>query len=305
MQILSDLMTSVYNFRETGKVLSKRSNGMVVGFVVLLVILYVTVFSIWYSTIFGDFVEAAINVAEPDMPTFSIIGGQLKMQSEEPYIITHEDIYRVMISSMLEVDKKRFGGKQAKQLESAFNLPEIKTKDSFCFVMDTTDTYKDKIDLSNFTNYIVINKDSMEQVDRVQKMPGNITPLSETVQQDIQFQPGIVSRIIPTVKRFATILIAIGLFIYTPIHFLVKALIAAFLVWLVLMIARKSNPFGLVYKISLYSLTPVVLLAIISSIWFPIHGLILQAVYFGYIIMAVLAMAKSGESPLKETAKNK
>ena len=177
-----------------------------------------------------------------------------------------------------------------------FEAQKNADQNSFCLVMDTTGGYKEKIDLANYSRYAVITKETMELVDRVQAMPGNIVPIKDRLQQDFIFTPDNVDQLSGPINRISTLSIILGLIIYTPIRFLIKALIGALIAWLVVMIAKREAPFRVLYKISLYALSPVVLLALIYRLWLPnIPGLIFQALYFIYIVMAVLAIEKPKE----------
>lgn len=294
MQALEDIIIALFNPRSIGRTLSKRPVGMIAASLSILVIIYIIVFSMWYSSVMGDFVDIVLDISKPRLPTFSIINGQLSMHIKEPYIITHEDIYEIISEAALGVDRKRFGGKGAREIEQSLQREEYRSgqQQSFCLVMDTTGAYKERIDVQNYSKYAVITKDSMEIVDRVQSMPGDVVPIKERIKEDIRFTPDLADRLNSPMKRFITIAIILGLVIFTPIHLLLKALISAFIVWIIFLIVRREKPFAILYKVSLYALSPIVLLAVVHRLWVPIHGLIFQTIYFIYIIMAILAIPK-------------
>lgn len=293
MRALEDIIKSLFNPKFIGDTLVKRSIGTMALSLTILIALYVLVYGIRYSSITNEFVDAAFDSAKPILPTFDIINGKLKMYSEEPYIITHEDLYNVMYEAAVIVDEQgarsRYAEEMKTGLEKGYSGGNQKT---FCLVMDTTGAYKEKVNLDNYSNYVLMTEDSIETVDRVRYMPGNAVPLSERIQQDMSFSPDVADILRAPAMRITTTAIIIGLAIWTPIHFLLKALITAFVVWVVFMIMRKEKSFEVLYKISLYALSPAVLLAIIHRLLFPINGLFFQTIYFIYIITAVLAIAK-------------
>jgi hypothetical protein len=295
MQMLKDIATSIYNFKKIGRELSKRPGGMVAGSFLVLTVIYVLIYGLWYSDITGDFITETLEASKPYLPSFTIQNGRLMNLSPEPYILTHEEIYQIIAQAVIEVDKKRFEGKNAEQLMQGFEAGQINQKDTFCLVMDTTGTYKDKVNLDNYTRYAVVTADTAEYVDRIQNMPGKKTPLSESVKQDIRFTPDLVENLKGPATRITAISIVISMFIYTPLRFLLKALIAALIVWAILSIAKKEITFGTLYKIALYSLAPVVVLAVISRFTIIFPGLIYQALYFAAIVVAGLAAIKPKE----------
>jgi hypothetical protein len=301
MKIIEDAVAAL-NFRHIGKTLSKRPTGLVAGSFLFLVVVYVVVFGIWYSAVINDFIEVFMKISKPYLPTFNIMNGQLIMQSPEPYVITHEEVYKLVIDAIVEVDKKRFDGKNTTGIEMATIETQKNTnQNSFCLVMDTTGGYKKKIDPANYSRYAVITKETMELVDRVRAMPGNIVPIKDRLKQDFTFTPDNIDQLSGPINRISTLGIILGLIIYTPIRFLIKALIGALIAWLIVLITKREAPFEVLYKISLYALSPVVLLALIHRLWLPnIPGLILQALYLFYIIMAVLAIEKPKEGSLQQ-----
>ncbi len=296
MQILRDLILSL-NFNNIGKTLSKRPVGLVAGSLAILVVIYVAIIGAWYVAIGNEFIDAALEIAKPDLPSFNIINGQLTMNSPEPYIKTHEDMYRIISEAVMEVDRKQFGGRYFQDIITGLESGQRTKKESFCLVMDTTDSYRDQIDPADYSRYAVVTKDSMELVDRIQTMPGNIVPIKERMPQAIIFTPDRVDDLKAPIKRFATIAIFVGLMIYAPIYFLIKALIGASIAWLLLLTIKKQKPFYILYKISLYALVPFVFLIIIQRFGLPIPGLIYQVVYFAYIFMAVKAVLKAEVAP--------
>jgi len=102
-------------------------------------------------------------------------------------------------------------------------------------------------------------------------------------------------------KRTTGIFIFLGLLLVKPGHFLVKALIAAFIVWLLFLVMKKERPFTEIFKTALYSLSPVVLLAFLLRFGVPIPGFVFQIVYFAYIIMAVSAISRPAAQPDNRT----
>jgi hypothetical protein len=292
MRSLEDTLAAL-NFRHIGKVLSKRPVGLVTGTFLFLVVVYVLVYGMWYSGITGDFIDAFADVSKPHMPSFRIMNGQLSMQSPEPFILTHEDFYNMIIEAAVEVDNKRFGGKNTADIDPEDIEAQLNAqRETFCLVMDTTGTYKEVIDPADFTRYAVITKDTAEFVDRVQSMPGNAVPIKNKVPQDVSFTPDRMDMIKNPLKRISTAVIIMGLFFYVPVRFLLKALIGAFIAWILILILKREIPFGALYKIGLYALAPVVLLAVAARFTTEIHGLIYQTVYLGYIAAAVFAVPK-------------
>lgn len=296
MKILEDAVAAL-NFRHIGRTLSKRSTGMVAGSFAFLVVIYVIVFGLWYSAVAGDFIEAALKAGKPYLPSFNIMNGQLIMRSAEPFIITHEDVYAIIIEAATDVDRKRFGGKNTGDIAAGVMSQMGTNRDSFCLVMDTTGRYKEVIDPTEYSKYAIISKDTMELVDRVQYMPGNIVPISERIQQDITFTPDNLDQSSGPLKRIATTIIIIGLALYAPAHFLIKALIGALIGWLIVLMTKRQAKFNVLYKISLYALSPVILLLVASRLGLPnIPGIIFQAIYYSYIVMAILTLPKPEEA---------
>ena len=209
MRVLGDVITSLYNFRHIGKTLSKRPVGMVAGSFTILVVIYVLVFGLWYSSMFGKFIGIMFDKAKPMMPTFSIVGGRLQMHSSEPYIITHVEFVQLVHESILEMSKQTSDVKLAGDITEGLTEQKIRQQmrpdQTFCFVMDTTGQWKDRVNLDHYTQYAVITKDTMERVDRVKSMPGNIKPISETIKQDIKFIPDLVDRLKLPLNRISTI----------------------------------------------------------------------------------------------------
>ncbi len=301
MQVLKDLIASL-NFKQVGGTLFNKSTGLVAGFLAILVVVYVVVISSLTCSIAGDFIKAGLEAARPYLPSFSITNGRLNMRSTEPFILTHEDFYAIMIDAMITVDQKRFGGKNTEAIEMGSTQAVSTQGDTFCLVMDTTGTYKEKIDPSQFAKYAIITQDAIEMVDRIKSMPGNIKPLSEYIQQDISFSPDNIETIEGPIKNIANLGIIISIALATPTRFLLKALIGALLALIVCMIVKREVNFGALYKLSIYSLTPVVLLEMMDSVASAvnIHGIIYQLIYAALVVGAVLAIPKPEQAQAQE-----
>jgi len=300
MQAITDILVSILNPKATGRTLSKRSVGAIVSSFLVLVVLYVIIFGSWYGSIAGEFVDISLRLAKPMLPTFNIVNGRLSMLSQEPFIITHEDLYAVIKESIAELSTSRFKNVDMAAIEESLDASGA-NKQSFCLVMDTTGTYREKINPETYSQYVVITEDTMESVDRVKTMPGNVVPLSENITEDVNFSPDNIDAVSGPMKRTTGIFIFLGLLLVKPGHFLVKALIAAFIVWLLFLVMKKERPFTEIFKTALYSLSPVVLLAFLLRFGVPIPGFVFQIVYFAYIIMAVSAISRPAAQPDNRT----
>ena len=297
---LEDIIIALFNFKFIGRTLSKRPVGLVTASFIILIIIYVIVFSIWYSSLAGKFVNTTLDFAKPSLPSFDIINGRLTMHSAEPYVITHEEVYGIVGDAIQQINTEEFKGRYSKEIADGFARGVSNPKDSFCLVIDTTETYRQRINPEDYSKYTVITRDTMEIVDRIQSMPGNIVPIESKVKQDIRFTPDAVDRLRPAGTKIITTAIIVGMVLFTPAHFLLKALIASFIMWVIYLIIRREKGFSTLYKISIYALSPIVLLSVISKLWLPINGLLLQVVYFTCIIIAATAIPKVEQGSLKK-----
>jgi len=292
MQAIEDVLTSTVNFRFIGRTLSKRPGGKVAASFIIIALIYVIINSISYTKAAGDFIDIALDVAKPNLPTFDITNGILTMHSEEPYVFTHEEGYALLYESALRLDEKRYNTRFVKDIEREFQKVQAKNEKTFCFVIDTTDTYKNRLNLDDYSGYVVITKDSIETVDRVNAMPGNKELLAEKIKQSVRFTPDSADLLKVPAARFIKMIIIVGLSAFALVYFPIKALIAAFVIWLILLIIKKEKPFEVLYKIAIYALSPVLFLSIIHRLWLTIPGPIFQIVYIACIITAVLAIPK-------------
>ena len=287
MQAIEDIIKAIFNFKFIGRTLVKRPIGITALSFLLLVIASVAVLGPWYASIAGSFIDTGLGVLQPKLPTFNIINGQLQMFTSEPFILTHDDLYEAINEAAIIVDREHLKGRYAGEIAKGFNQTN---KDTFCVIMDTTDNYKTQVDLNSYSQYAVITKDSIEMVDRVKTFPGNTTAISDRVKQAVRFSPDLIDNISTPIKRFATIAIISLVTLFTPISLLFKALVTAFIIWLILLIVRKAKPYKVLYKISVYALAPVVTLSILERFGLVVHGLIPHLIYIICILVAASAV---------------
>jgi len=284
MQAITDLLTAI-SIPSIGRTLSKRSFGSAFGTFLIVVLIYSLAFSFWYNLVISDVVIQIFERAKSYLPSFSLVNSELVMHSEEPFILTFDQIKDIVLPVMRDIDEKYAKGQYAGVYETI-----EKQENLFCIVMDTTEEYKSDIDLSKYESYMLMNKDSVITYNKNENPPEKVEKIADNLKRDVSFSPDNAGKVITSVKGPMFIMIFIYVLIASFFRFLIKALIMSAIVAVVLLVMKRKSDFGLIYKLSLYALVPIVVIAILHRYLFPIPALIFHAVYLAIVLIACLGV---------------
>jgi hypothetical protein len=176
---------------------------------------------------------------------------------------------------------------------------EGETSRIFCFVLDTTGTYRDVVDPEEYQVYIVADEDSVKFVGEQQNgmQRSREVKFSESKQSDpTHVSPDMikVDRVRSEVSRFIRPWMASLSALFTLMRFAFKALLVGLLGLLVSTLAGKQLSFGRTFCIAVYALVPVVICSLVKVLAMPYPGALLFLVHLVYSLVPVLVHRSEG-----------
>jgi len=293
MTFVTDLVRSLYDFAGIGRELSRRRPGQVALVLVLAGGLYGGVSGNWYASGIGDLGGIVAEEVRAHMPEFAITGGVLSSPVEQPYIVTEADLTPAFYQALEDWMRRWFHADIGRQLREAI---AVETGRVFCVVLDTTGTYRQRIDPDEYAIAMIVEQDRAVWVgerqtgvreERVVKFDELEQPVRMTPER---VQPETVQRAV--YGALAPWLIGLGALAHL-LRYAAKALLVGALGLALGAVLGRGLTFGRTFAMAVYALVPATVLALVSLTVSPMPGPVLLLVHVLYGVVPVILCPKA------------
>ncbi len=294
MGFFSDLSAALYDFKALSHELSKRSGARVLTTLSVIACIIGVVSGLWYAAAFGDLAQAIVSKGRFLLPEVVISNGTLSSPVDQPYVITSEDVNPEIFTDVAAVVRKRFHQGSQDEIEDTVGFYVQSNPQSFIFIVDTTGTYQEQIDLNDYSVSIVVDSK------KARLESGGGSDVQEYSFAELAAYPNLAitpETINPAVVREKTKSALMG---WLPLLFVVMSflrygllsLIGSAVSFVVGIMMKRDWSYAQAYKLSVYALVPLMILDIIGVVWFAWPMGIPLIFYAFYVILPLLNLPK-------------
>ncbi|MBN1793980.1 MAG: DUF1189 family protein [Candidatus Omnitrophica bacterium] len=299
--MIQDILRGLYDVRFLAHTISRRSLKHILLVLVLFSVAYGLILGTLYATMIVDFLPAVEREILRHVPAFHIKGGELYSDVSQPYIVTLKNLSGDFFAD-LDAWAERWSKKGPSDIRTVktaakYYLLSAGVQESlFCFVLDTTGTYKQFVSIDQFREVLLLTRTGFYY-----RSGPNVKeyPFSEAQGREIYFTPDklkvVLANFPGTIKKALPFLFML-IFL---VQFTVRALVMSALSLILASMLKKRLSFKQLFGVAVYAIFPVMILGLIHNFIFGILPFIPVVVYAGYIAGAVIVYGREGGAVLR------
>ncbi len=296
MTFFTDLLRAIYDFKGLGRDLSRRSAGRVATTLLVLSVIYGVATGVWYTGCVSDFSRLLADEVKVQIPPVIIKEGKLYTDAKQPHVVTDQTLSPKFLSAIDQWAAQWLHTGTPGGTAAFFRQAGKRGAKLFCFILDTTGTYRQTINPDVYTIAIVADQDSMHvATDRrgmrqVRELRFGDLSANSPLRVPLGLDPTHLdtSAVARRVSAAVGLWLMLGSTLLTILRFALKALLVGVCGLLLSALAGKGLSFGQTYAIATYALVPVVILALAKLIVWPYPGLVVLLAHFIYGLVPVI-----------------